>query len=190
MKPSRSYLKLCFCCVFAFAPILFCGSAFGAAVYVDASNSMGIEDGSASNPFNTIQEGIDEALAGDTVVVADGTYAGEGNKNLDFEGKAITVSSENGPEACIIDCQGDGRGFFFHLGEGQESVVFGFTIANGQQSNGGGAIYCDSVSPAISNCIIRHNAANTAGSGGGGIYCYCSAPTITNCMFTGNTASP
>ena len=187
MKASSSYLRLCFYCVFAFAPLLFCGFAFGATVYVDDSNSTGIEDGSASNPFSTIQEGIDGASEGDTVVVADGTYRGEGNKNLDFKGKTISVSSEKGPEACIIDCQGDGRGFFFHRGEGQESVVFGFTITNGQQSNGGGGIYCDSVSPSISNCVLSNN---TAGSGGGGIYCYCSAPTITNCTFVENTANP
>jgi len=35
-------------------------------------------------------------LPSDTVLVADGTYIGEGNKNLDFGGKAITVTSENG----------------------------------------------------------------------------------------------
>jgi hypothetical protein len=53
----------------------------------------------------TIQAGIDAAVNGDTVLVADGTYTGVGNRDIDFKGKAITVKSENGPENCIIDCE-------------------------------------------------------------------------------------
>jgi len=63
--------------------------------------------------FQTIQSAIDASTAGDTVVVADGTYKGFGNKDLDFKGKSITVKSENGPYHCTVDCEGNGRGFHF-----------------------------------------------------------------------------
>ena len=86
--------------------------------------------------YPTIQEGIDAAANGDTVLVADGTYTGVGNKDLDFRGKAITVKSENGAGSTIIDCEGVGRGFHFYSGETSESVVSGFTVKNG--SAGGG----------------------------------------------------
>jgi len=81
--------------------------------------------------YPTIQQGIDAARNGDTVLVADGTYRGIGNKDLDFLGKAITLKSENGPEYTIIDCEGSGRGLLFHSGETSGSVVSGFTIENG-----------------------------------------------------------
>jgi hypothetical protein len=134
--------------------------------------------------FLTIQEALDSAAAGDEIIVRDGVYRGAGNKYLDFAGKALTLRSENGVERCFIDCEGSGRGFYFHNGETADSVVDGFTIINGNATNGGG-IECYSSSPTITDCFI---AMNTANSGGGGIYCYSSSPTITNCSITGNTA--
>jgi len=95
------------------------------------------------------------------VLVADGTYVGDGNRDIDFLGKAIVVMSENGPEVTIIDCQGAGRGFLFHSGEDTTSVIQRFTIQNGyasgtnpHNSGSGGAIFCDNSSPTILNCIL------------------------------------
>ena len=65
----------------------------------------------------TIQEMIDQASEGDTVLIPDGTYTGVGNKDLDFNGKNIVLKSLNGPELVVIDCEGEGRGFYFHSGE-------------------------------------------------------------------------
>jgi len=137
--------------------------------------------------YATIQAGIDAASDGDTVLVADGTYTGEGNKNLDFKGKAITVQSQNGPAVCIIDCEGDGRGFYFQTAEGKSSVVFGFTISNGNpgDASAGGIACVDGASPSIINCVISNNSCSRYG---GGIWCFNSSPTITRCRFNGNTA--
>ncbi len=142
-----------------------------------------------------IQEAIDNCWDGMTVWVADGTYTGAGNREIDFHGKAITVTSENGPENCIIDCNGtkaeSHRGFYFHSGEDANSVLAGFTITNGYISGSwyvgiGGAIRCeDNSSPTIDNCIIT---GNSAGWDGGGINNINSSPTITNCTFSANSA--
>ena len=104
----------------------------------------------------TIQAGIDAAEDGGVVVVADGTYKGDGNKDLDFKGKAITVTSENGAFSTIIDCENDGRGFYFQSRETSDAIVDGFTIINGFADSGGG-ILCDNSSPTIKNNIIRNN---------------------------------
>ncbi|MHC4071304.1 MAG: right-handed parallel beta-helix repeat-containing protein [Planctomycetota bacterium] len=174
-----------------------CATAAGRTIYVD-------DDGPAD--FNTIQAAIDDSNDGDTVVVADGTYTGPGNRDIDFKGKAITVLSANGPENCIIDCNATEsdryRGFFLHSGEDANSEIIGFTITNGyapitrlpppgsEYLSEGGAIFLDNSSPTISNCIIT---ANIAGVGyvygyGGGIYIRGGSPTITNCIITANFA--
>lgn len=128
--------------------------------------------------YPTIQQAIDAAAAGDTVQVSDGTYSGPGNVNLDFNGKAITVTSENGPAACTIDCQGvDGvSGFYFHSGEGSDSVVNGFTIKNANSTTSvGGGIYCsDNSNPTIADNIIT----GCSGLLGAGILSENSSPTI------------
>lgn len=133
--------------------------------------------------YSTIQAGIDAASDGDKVIIADETYKGNGNIDIDFKGKAITVKSENGPLNCIIDCEGNGRGFYFHNGETETSILSGITITNGQESNGGG-IRCSS-SPIINNCRIIEN---TATSSGGGIFFAVWSAKVTNCVIAGNSA--
>ena len=135
--------------------------------------------------YPTIQAGIDAALPGDIVLVADGAYTGVGNKDLDFKGKAITVASENGPKSCIIDCERSGRGFFFQSGEGKDCVLSGLTVQNGEAELGSG-ILCSASSPTIENCIVSGNSATSAG---GGIFCWSSSPTIKNCAISGNSST-
>ncbi|MHC4085722.1 MAG: right-handed parallel beta-helix repeat-containing protein [Planctomycetota bacterium] len=153
-------------------------AAGGQIIYVDYDGS---ED------FNNIQAAIDDSNDGDTIIVADGTYNGIGNRDIDFLGKAITLRSENGPENCIIDCNGTWteyhRGFDFHSGEDANSIVDGFTITNGYAYDGGGIKCCYSSSPIISNCIIMRNSFN---NNGGGIYCQDSSPMLINCTFNDN----
>jgi hypothetical protein len=137
--------------------------------------------------YPTIQAAIDAAVNGDTVIVAPGTYTGPGNRDIDFLGKAITVRSENGPENCIIDCNGTltypHRGFYFHSGEGPSSVLAGLTITKGYEYDGGG-IYNDSSSPMVTNCIFSNDSAVY----GGGMNNFYSSTMVTNCTFNGNWA--
>ena len=86
-----------------------------------------------------------------------------------------------------IDCEYDGRGFYFISGEEDDSVLEGFSIINGSAGgypeNCGGGIRCENNSnPTISNCII-------SGNYGGGIDCEESNPIISDCIISENGAS-
>ena len=145
--------------------------------------------------YDTIQAALNAAQNGDEVIIADGTYQGEGNRDLNLGNKAITVRSENGPTNCIIDCQGteaeNYRGFeFSNTSLGPDTILDGVTIRNGYKSGGGGqgsggAIFCAGGSPTIRNCILSGNYAGA----GGGLYLYETNSRIENCVIQQNTAT-
>ncbi len=144
--------------------------------------------------YPTIQAGIDTAVDGDVVLVDDGIYT----ETINFNGKAVTVQSVNGPQNTIIDGNRNGSVVTFASGEGSGSVLDGFSITNGSgtvdESNTiprtyGSGIYCNASSPTISNCIISGNSTSApfGWGGGGGIFCgNFSSPTITNCNINSN----
>jgi nitrous oxidase accessory protein NosD len=160
--------------------LLVAGLSYSDTIYVDDDNVSGPWDGSIQHPYQYVQDGIDAALNGDIVRVLSGTYIGIGNKNLDLRGKAIILTSQDGPESTIIDCENDGRGFYLHTGEGADSVISGFTITGGCVDLGGGGIYCHKSSPTISGNIISGNKdyPEEPMDYGGGIYCYKSSAII------------
>jgi hypothetical protein len=66
-------------------------------------------------------------------LVENGTYTGNGNRDIDYNGKSIVVKSENGAEVTIINAEGNPdnygpRGFVFHSGEDSLAILDGFTI--------------------------------------------------------------
>jgi len=144
--------------------------------------------------FDNIQAAINAAVNGDTILVADGTYTGPGNRDIDFFGKAITVKSGNGPENCIIDCQGTEtephRGFNFSYNQDANAVIDGFTITNAC-AEGGAGIDCrnnQNSTLTISNCSIRSNSTFGRGANGGGISVMDGIYYIYNCTISGNSA--
>ena len=128
--------------------------------------------------YPTIQQGIDAAFNGDTILVDTGIYT----ENINFSGKNIKVLSRfvvamdtNFIHQTIID--GDSSGSVISIINGEDSTtqIIGFTIRNGIDTLGGGIKIINS-SLKISNCIITEN---TAYEGGGGIYCFNSDPYIS-----------
>lgn len=129
----------------------------------------------------TIQQAIDAASPGDTVLVSPGTYF----EHLDYHGKAITVASAAGAAQTIVDGSNNGTVVLFTSGEGNGSVLTGFTIQHGSASFGAG-IMCLVTSPTITRNIFRENAQGAGGFGaaiGGNV----SSPVIEDNRFINNT---
>ena len=129
--------------------------------------------------YEKIQEAINNAMIGDTVVVWPGTYC----ENIDLLGKSLTITSrmlltddEFYKYNTIIDGNHSGACIAIHSNE--ESVrIYGLTIINGtgydmsgygDKNWGGGILLWDTGDIEITNCIIRDNFSNGAG---GGLFC-------------------
>lgn len=170
--------------------------------HVSTKGSDETGDGSAENPFATIQHGIDMSSSGDTVLAAEGTYY----ERINFDGKAIVVTSEYAidsnsshvantiidGETSIVGVHDTASVVVFCSGEDTNSVLLGFTIRGGAgtlntpyaERRCGGGVFCDQSSPTISKCIIRDNVIDWDG---GGVFCYeNSSPSISHCVIAQN----
>lgn len=142
--------------------------------------------------YETIQAAIWSADNGDVIELTDGTFTGEFNRDLTYEGKSITVRSQSGnPEACIIDCEGSvtelRRGFSFVNEEGPGAILEGITITGGyvEWTCGGAMRIRSNSSPTINNCRIIDNHGECIG----GVFLQYGSPTLTDCVFEGNSTA-
>lgn len=109
--------------------------------------------------YTTIQSGINAAFTGDTVLVAPGTYY----ENIDFMGKAITVTSSGGTAVTTIDGGGVGSTVTMKTQEPRTAVLSNFTITHGGFINSatatpsGSGITISNSAPTILNNIITKN---------------------------------
>jgi hypothetical protein len=132
--------------------------------------------------YESIGEGVAAAGAGDTVLVATGTYMGANNRNISVN-HAMTVMSEGGRRSVTINAEGAGRVFYL----GADCVISGFTIQNGAEFHGGG-LASDGASPTVIDCHITGCDATSGTTGGGGIcFRYDGTPTlidvdVTSCL--------
>jgi parallel beta-helix repeat protein len=130
-----------------------------------------------------IQDALDAAILGGTILVTNGTYSSGGRTipggsltNRVWVNQTLTLRSVNGPQFTLIDGGGSNRCVYLSV----YAILSGFTITNGtafQQPAGG--ICCIS-SSMISNCIIT----GCSGTYGGGAY----QGTYFNCTLSNNSA--
>lgn len=136
--------------------------------YVDARTGDDASGGwGPREAFATIQRGIQAARDGYTVMVMPGVYTEE----INFAGKAITVSGENG--GAILEAPG-GYAVSFYTAERNTSILKNVVIRN---SNVG--IFIAGASPAIQNVTLADNKFGITAYAGGN-------PNISNCILWDN----
>ena len=123
----------------------------------------------------SIQSAVNAAVAGDEIVVTNGTYSPV------YVNKQLNVRSVNGPQSSIIDGQLSQYGPCAELNSG--ASLSGFTLTGGyvDSAEGGAGVHCGSATAVVSNCIVTGN--YTYNNNGGGAY----GGTLNNCTLYNNT---
>lgn len=132
------------------------------------SGSLHAEDLHVPKDYPTIQAAIDASAAGDSVIVAPGTY----NEAVVLPVHSLTLQSSHGPEETILDGTGLGVSIVTIWFKTIESTVSGFTFRHGEgnefsRETFGGAIYAGIVNGStavVSNCRFQNNTAMNGGA--------------------------
>lgn len=122
---KKPFVQNLTCLLWVASFFLLAGYSHAATIFVDASNSTAIEDGTSTYPFNTVQEGLDQAAAYDTVLVAPGIYYGPIELRDDVE-----LASAEGPNMTIIDGMGQANAVRAPYVTSPVLRISGFTIRN------------------------------------------------------------
>ncbi len=151
-------------------------------IYIATTGNDTTGIGSPSNPFNTISKGITEVNVNGRVHIANGTYSGLNNRQIDIN-KNITIIGENRDTTVI---NGSNTAQIFNTLSGNTIIIQNLTFTQGYSTAGwyGGAIY-NRANLTIENCNFTNN---LAANHGGAIF------NIGNCIvlssvFYNNTAN-
>jgi len=171
-----------------------------------------LENGTAEHPYDSIQEAIDVARRGATIIVRPGTY----RENIEIPGKSIQLMGHD-PNDSIENSwpviQAARSGSFVYIAGGQTShcMMSGFVVTGTKGQ--GSAIVCSGATATILRCLIAGNrpegfevplvkctdsevsfinctiADNHVNTCNGGIRAIASKVTMTNSIFWHNTDS-
>jgi hypothetical protein len=158
-------------------------AALGVAAAAHAGTVTVCLDGTCD--FTDPAGAVNAAVAGDTVLIAAGTYPL--TSTVFSYGKHLTIRGAvdaQGRPATVLDGQGQ-RNVLGALSVTSQMRFENLVVTNGRADYGGG-VFLSSASPVFQNCHIRDNVARF--SGGGIFLSQPCSPTLIGCEITGNHA--
>jgi len=187
MKAKMVYVVVALMMVFSLAPALMLAMPVMAqgTIYVDVNDGSCVVGSGQSDPYAVvyckIQDAIDDAIGGDTVILAVGQY----NEHDIIINKSLVIQGA-GSGSTVVDAGNSGGVFYINASTVDMS---GMMIRNGNTSFGGG-IFKYSGNLTMTDCIVSNN----AGIWGGGIFIGGGVTdtgtlTMTGCTINGNTAT-
>ncbi len=137
-------------CLVLFAPPLFAAFPIEKSAFI---NSVAVTI-NVPGDYTSIQEAIDAASDGDSVIVAPGEYS----ESLNFGGRLICVKSSDGPLATTITADDMTNLVVFNNDENEQAILEGFRLEGGNI-----AIWCEDAGPTIKhNILLNQNVRNWA----------------------------
>ena len=162
----------------------------GAVLASSASATTWIVLPDGSGEFPDIQSAVDGAESGDVIELGNGTFTGDGNRDVQIHDTSLTIRSQSGdPEACVLDCEASAadphRAFQI---ENAPCVFEGFTVRRGEAPGttyrAGGAIYGLQSDLHVLRCRFLDNHAQV----GGAVTTLASQVAFEDCLFSRNSA--
>ncbi|MDH7599728.1 MAG: leucine-rich repeat domain-containing protein [Sedimentisphaerales bacterium] len=141
------------------------------------------QDGTVNYPLASIQDALEVAANGATILVRPGRYVGP----IDLLGKSVRLVGGEPNDPFLSDwpviTTESGPAVRFAHGEGRDCRVMGFIIT-GCAGNPAAAIWCSASSPVISHCLIVGNGLSSTSRSI--ILCQASTAQFIHCTITEN----
>ena len=156
----------------------------------DGPSPITVDDDLADFPnadFTSIQDAIDAASDGDTILVYPGTYTGGGAYVASLGDKQVSILSVGGAAVTLVDGESAHGGLYLDGSQGLDTVIQGFTFANCGVEGQHAIELWRASGPTLADCVIRDCAGHVLHSGPQHLGDPVGNPHILRCEFRDNT---
>ncbi|MCB9846425.1 MAG: hypothetical protein H6811_10625 [Phycisphaeraceae bacterium] len=139
------------------------------------------ENGSSIFPFDSIEEAVDAASSGDTIIVRRGLYRGSCTMNFVID-KDLTIIGAGNCGETVMDGEGVRRAFSVDPGVTLrvENITFRDCFGGTGGTISGGAVFANTADVTFSECCFENC---TTLSDGGGVFVLSGSGTYEDCVF-------